>query len=189
MADLDHHLPAIVAGDPVAFGRWVAGAEPRLRDSLRPLAASVDTEAVLQESLLRIWQVAPRFVSDGRPDGLLRLAIRIARNLSFDELRKRRVDPASIESLEAAAAAGDESASSEPDPLLRKAIAECREKLDGKPARALEARLTSQGSESDEDLAARLSMKLNTFLQNVTRARRLLAECLKKRGVEFEVAR
>jgi hypothetical protein len=30
-------------------------------------------------------------------------------------------------------------------------------------------------------------MKTNTFLQNVTRARKLLAECLKKRGVALEV--
>jgi RNA polymerase sigma-70 factor (ECF subfamily) len=52
--DLDRHLPAIAAGDPDAFAPWVAGAEPALRDSLRPFAARVDTEAVLQEALLRV---------------------------------------------------------------------------------------------------------------------------------------
>ena len=70
MADLDHLLPGIVAGDADAFGRWVAGAELQVRDSLRPFAASVDAEAVLQESLLRVWQTAPDFKPDGRPNAL-----------------------------------------------------------------------------------------------------------------------
>ena len=78
--DLDVHLAAIVAGDTRAFGSWMAGAEARVRDSLRSFAQVVDTEAVLQETLLRTWQVAPRLVADGRPDGLLRMAIRIGRS-------------------------------------------------------------------------------------------------------------
>ena len=69
MTDLDRHLPGILAGDSSAFATWMAGAEPRLRASLRSFAVQVDTEAVLQETLLRVWQVAPRFVPDGRPDG------------------------------------------------------------------------------------------------------------------------
>ncbi len=187
--DLDLHLAGIAAGDPDAFGRWVAGAEGRLRDSLRPLAARVDVEAVLQEALLRIWQVAPRFVPDGRPDGLLRLGVRVARNLALDELRRARLDPASMEALEAALAAADPAAASSvaaPDPILRRTIAECRERLAGPPARALDARIASAGAEPDETLAARVGMKVNTFLQNVSRARRALADCLKRRGVELE---
>ena len=70
--DLDVHLAAIVGGDPRAFGSWMSGAEPRVRDSLRSFAQVIDVEAVLQETLLRTWQVAPRFVADGRPNGLVR---------------------------------------------------------------------------------------------------------------------
>lgn len=99
MADLDTHLSAIVAGDADAFGRWVAGAEPRVRGSLASFAAVVDTEAVVQETLLRIWQVAPRFRPDGRPDGLVRLAVRIARNLAVSEVRRARVAPAEADEL------------------------------------------------------------------------------------------
>src|SRR6185437_5928786 len=77
MTDLDVHFPAIAAGDAGAFGRWLAGAEPCLRQSLRPFAARVDTEAVVQEALLRTWQVVPRHAPDGRPNSLLRLALRI----------------------------------------------------------------------------------------------------------------
>ncbi|MCZ7684030.1 MAG: hypothetical protein M5U28_36765 [Sandaracinaceae bacterium] len=89
VSDLEQiQLAMIAAGDADVFATWMAGAEPALRAGLRRFAAHVDTEAVLQETLLRVWQVAPRFVPDGRPDGLLRLGHRIARNLAVSEIRK-----------------------------------------------------------------------------------------------------
>src|SRR5688500_5682625 len=88
--DLDRELPAIQRGDAGAFGRWMAAAEPELRRALRPLAASVDAEAVLQEALLRVWQVAPRLHPDGRGNSLLRLAVTVARNVAVSELRRLR---------------------------------------------------------------------------------------------------
>jgi DNA-directed RNA polymerase specialized sigma24 family protein len=182
MDDLDRYLPDIVAGDTTAFGRWFAGAEPRLRASLSSVAADVDAEAVLQECLLRIWQVAPRFVPDGREDGLVRLAIRIARNLAISELRRRRIVP----SLAAETVPDDSGMPSAPDPLLRRVIALCRDKLPSKPAAALAARLEGAW-QPDLELAATLGMKLNTFLQNVGRARKLLAQCLAAHGVDVEV--
>jgi DNA-directed RNA polymerase specialized sigma24 family protein len=185
-AELDSLVPLIAAGDAEAFGRWLAGAERRLRDSLRSFAAVVDTEAVMQEALLRTWQVAPRFAPDGRADGLLRLAIRIARNLAVSDLRRwdRRglVDVKEIEGI-----AGDLPPDPSPgdDPALRAAIEECRRQLPRQPARALAARLEGGGTERDERLAERLGMRLNTFLQNITRARRFLTECLRRRGLDM----
>jgi RNA polymerase sigma-70 factor (ECF subfamily) len=175
--DLDEHLPGIVAGEPAAYAAWLAGAEPRLRASLGTFADHVDTEAMLQEALLRVWQVAPRFRPDGKPNALLRLGIRIARNLAVSELRKRRgtVPPEPVEPWEEPAA---------PDPLLRRVIALCRERLPAKPATALMLRLTAVGR-PDMELATAAGMKLNTFLQNFTRARKLLAECLARHGVEL----
>jgi RNA polymerase sigma factor (sigma-70 family) len=188
MPDLDRHLPAIAAGDPDAFERWVAGAEPRVRSSLSSFAAAVDAEAVVQEALLRVWQVAPRFRPDGRPNGLLRLAVRIARNLAVSDLRARGrnvpEDDAGLAHLLDALAAAE--VPEWPDPLLRRLIEACREKLAGRPRAALEARLRAGGTEPDAALAARLRMRLNTFLQNVTRARKALAECLKRGGVDVE---
>jgi RNA polymerase sigma-70 factor (ECF subfamily) len=181
-------LPAIGAGDALAFARWLGGSEARLRDSLRSFAARVDVEAVLQESLLRVWQIAPRVVADGRPDPLLRVAIRIARNLAVSELRRSRSEPMDIEAMERLADAADDAAARPDrgaDPLLRRAIEECRRKLPRKPAEALQARLESGGAEPDDRLAERLRMRRNTFLQNVTRARRLLAECLRRRGIDL----
>jgi DNA-directed RNA polymerase specialized sigma24 family protein len=187
MLDLDVHLVAVAAGDAGAFGRWLAGAEPCLRQSLRSFAARVDTEATLQEALLRTWQVAPRHAPDGRPNSLLRMALRIARNLAIDEARRARVAPMPDEDLEQALVAAEApEAGSEPDPFLRRVIEECRALLPGKPAEALAARLAGGGAEPDEALAERLGMRLNTFLQNFTRARKLLAECLTKRRVNLD---
>jgi DNA-directed RNA polymerase specialized sigma24 family protein len=178
MIDLDVHLAAIIGGDRTAFASWLALAEPSVRDSLRSFAAVVDVEAVLQEALLRVWQVAPRFERDGRPNGLLRLGVRIARNLAVSELRRTRAEP--VEEIEVAI---DPRVS---DPLLRRVITDCRDKLPPKPRQVLDTRLANAGGNDDFELASGLGMRLNTFLQNFTRARQLLADCLRKHGIVIE---
>ncbi len=179
-------LASIGAGDSSAFGQWIAGAEPSLRQSLRAFAALVDTEAVLQEALLRVWQVAPKFVPDGKPNALLRFAVTTTRNAAISELRRSVPSKEQLDALEHELAAEVQVQPSPPDPFLREAILECRKKLPGQPGLALEQRLASGGAQDDAALAARLGMKTNTFLQNYGRARKLLAECLRKRGVELE---
>ena len=154
-------------------------AEPRIRLSLRSFAAVVDTEAVVQETLLRCWQVAPTLVGDGGEDPLLRMGVRIARNLSIDHARRARVVVAEPGVLEDRAA----TTPIEPDPHLRAAIAGCREKLPARPARALAQRLMGH-SMHDSQLAARAGMQLNTFLKNVSRARSLLKACLRRAGID-----
>ncbi len=177
---LDRLLPAIRSGDPSAFGQWMAGAEGRMRASLRSFAATVDVEAVLQEALLRTWQIAPRVEADGRPDSLLRVGVRIARNLAVSE---RRRGSGALPSDVVDDVYDDAPATA--DPLLRQTIARCAEGLPEQPARALQARLGSDGAEEDDALAERLGMRKNTFLQNFTRARKLLAECLERSGVNL----
>ena len=159
-------------------------AERPIRLTLRRFAARVDTECVVQETLLRVWQVAHRHTPDGKPNSLLRLAVRTARNLAIDEAR--RWCP------EIQSEVGDDSDGLENipgpdaphDPLLRERIMECLRRLPRRPGEAILSRLGSGGGASDYDLAAGLRMMLNTFLQNVTRARRLLADCLRQRGIE-----
>jgi RNA polymerase sigma-70 factor (ECF subfamily) len=182
MIDLDTELPAIAAGDADAFARFVAGAETRVRESLASFAAVIDVEAIVQECLLRVWQVAPRVEPDGRSNSLLRFSIRVARNLAVSETRRRRVDPALTSRLEREVI-DDACEPAVSDPLLREVIARCREKLPDKPAQALAARLDGPWR-ADAEIAATLGMRANTFLQNFGRARRLLAECLGKHGID-----
>ena len=177
-------LAAIATGDAHAFARWASSAEPSLRSSLRGFATSVDTEAVLQETLLRVWQVAPRFTHDGKPHALLRFAMRTVRNVAVSEWRKRG-KPDQQDALERHLAMESEIAPLAPDPFLRKQIKLCRDKLPGQPKVALEQRLAAGGTLDDETLAQRLGMSLNTFLQNFTRARKFLKECLEKAGVRL----
>ena len=182
MIDLDRHLSDIVAGDDQAFADWLVGAEPSIRRSLSSFAATVDTEAVLQEALLRVWQVAPKLTPDGRPNALLRLGVRIARNLAIDETRRDRVQTVTPERLDAVIEPVM------PDPILRQALEQCWQQLTGPPARAWMARTQGRRAirKSDRELAAELNMKLNTFLKNVGRARRALVACLQRRGVTLE---
>lgn len=187
-------LAAIAAGDADAFGRWLAGVERPLRESLRSFAATVDTEAVLQEALLRVWQVAPQLTHDGRPHALFRFASRVARNLTVSEARRRRTvplsalaapDPGDDELLRFAETHGARVEPALPDPGLQRALERCMDKLPKKPATALSARLRCEVL-PDAALAREAGMTLNTFLQNVTRARRFLLECLRRLGVPFD---
>lgn len=184
MTDLDELLPAIQAGDAEAFGRWMVAAEPSLRRSLRGFATQVDTEAVLQEGLLRVWQVAPRVTTDGQGNSLLRLAHTIVRNAALDEARRARtlretpsddLDPAAVRVHT-------------PDPFLRELIAACFEALPPTPKKLLTMRLTAAGGTHDKVLARRAKKKLNTFLQAITRAKKLLGQCLEGKGVSLEAS-
>mgnify|MGYP000004328248 CR=1 FL=1 len=177
-------LEAIVRGESGAFASWLAGAEPRIRRSLARFARAVDTEAVLQESLLRVWQVAPRFKPDGQPEALLRMGVRIARNLAISGARRRRAQQLDLDLLGEGAEAMPPM--DEPDPRLRGTIEQCREKLPRNPQRSLAARLERPGIR-DDVLAQSLGMNLNTFFQNIRRARLGLLDCLKRHGIELEI--
>jgi RNA polymerase sigma-70 factor (ECF subfamily) len=184
LPDSDLELTAIAAGDADAFARWLVTAELPLRRALRKYATAVDTEAVLQEALLRVWQVAPRCQPDGRAHGLLRMAMRITHNLAVSEARRHRLAP--TPSGDALPDTAVEPAAT-PDAAVRAAVAACRKKLPTQPARALTARLEADGQHADRELAERLGMQTNTFLQNITRARNLLAECLRRAGIDLEL--
>ncbi len=168
--------------DHEGFTDWVRRVEVPLRASLRRFARRVDVEAVLQEGLLRMWVLAPTLVLEG-DDASLRYALRLVRNLALREAeRLGRFDP-----LDPAGTENSTEATVDPeppsDPALRQAILDCIARLPQKPREALLARLRGQGLAPDRALAERLRMSLNTFLQNVVRARRHLARCLESRGI------
>ena len=111
----------------------------------------------------------------------MKFAFRVARNVALEEMRRYRldrfVDLDVLESMPEGRVEPDP-----PDPALGRAIVECMEQLPEKPRSALAARVNG-ACVPDRDLAQSLRMKANTFLQNIVRARRLLRDCLERRGV------
>ena len=102
------------------------------------------------------------------------------RNLAISEARRlKKLSPAELADLEQTP-----EGRVDPDPpsdaALRKAIMRCLAKLPRRPREALLARLRGG---NDRETAAGLNMRLNTFLQNIVRARRFLAECLESAGI------
>ena len=129
-----------------------------------------------------MWKLAPTIRIEGE-NGSLRFAMRLVRNLALTEARRlKRVTPVDLSRLESLP---DFRVDPEPasDPGLRRLIEKCLERLPPRPREALLARLRGQGRSSDRDLAVEVRMQPNTFLVNIVRARRLLADCLRQHGV------
>ena len=171
-------------GDVGAFASWMALVERPVRGSLRRFARAIDVESALQEAFLRIWIASQdherTFTGE---NGSLRFTLRIARNVALEEVRRARLDHL--------VALDDLDPSSEPsidptppsDPGLLRAIKGCVLRLRGKPRDALLTRLAHGHELGDRDVAASLGMAVNTFLQNVVRARKLVAACLEGKGL------
>jgi RNA polymerase sigma factor (sigma-70 family) len=185
VTSLEQAFAATRAGDPDGFAAWVHMIEPEVFSSLRRFSASVDVEAVVQECLLRMWKLAPLLDLEG-PNASLRYALRLARNLAVSEARRsgRRIaiEDEDLERLPEVRVEPDPV----PDPRLRRIIMECIEKLPERPRAALRARLDDAGLRPDRELASTVRMKVNTFLQNIVRARKLVSECLRRGGVDLK---
>jgi len=171
-------------GDGEAFAAWMGLVEIPLRRSLRRYARAVDVEGVVQETLVCMWLFAldPNRELEG-DHASLKYAYRVARNVALEEMRRYRQDGL----VELATLDGLPEGQIEPklpDPALARTIEDCLDRLPAQPRSALTARLRD-GSQPDRELAARLRMKGNTFLQNIVRARKLLRNCLEGRGVRL----
>ena len=158
--------------------------ERPIRFSLRAFARAVDVEGVVQETLLRMWTLAKdRERELTGENASLRFAIGMARNIARHEARRlgreRLLPPEDMPEVPTLPEASS-------DPRLAQVIAECLGRIAGRPLAALRARMDRQGHMPDRQIAKDLGMTLNTFLQNIVRARRQLAECLTRRHVPLE---
>jgi DNA-directed RNA polymerase specialized sigma24 family protein len=169
-----------------AFADWMGSCELPIRRSLERYARAVDVESIVQETFLRMWIIARDADRELTGENAsLRFAIGIARNLARAEGRRTgREHLLPPEELPDPPVPPDPV----PDPGLRRAIQECFQKLRGKPLTALAARLAHGFRSTDREIAASTGMTLNTFLQNVVRARKQVATCLEKRGIRLQEA-
>ena len=172
-------LQAIAQRNEAAFASWMGRSEESMRLSLRSFARSVDVEAVVQDALMRAWQVAPMLEPDGKPNVLLRWAVTVARNRARDIVRRsgRELPLDDLDDMPALPAVAPS------DPLLADRIKICFERLQGKPAVAFTTRLQASGRVSDRQLAEIASMTFDSFRQNLSRARKALEHCLERYGI------
>ena len=189
MTSIDDQFAAARGGDLASFTAWMGRVERPIRASLRLFARAVDVEAVVQETLMRMWLLATDREHARELSGenaSLRFAIGMARNLARNAARRiRREQFLPPDDLPEVAVRPDPA----PDPGLRRAIDECLNRLARRPREALLARLGAYQALADRALAESLGMSLNAFLQNIVRARRQLAECLRGKGVPLEEMR
>ncbi len=180
MTPIDEAWKLAREGSHGGFTSWVSFCEPQLRRSLRSFARAVDVEAIVNEGLTRMWVLAPTLRLSGE-DASLKFALRLVRNLAISEARRngRTVPIDDLGNHPEEVVAPDPPS----DPGLRRVLQRCLERLPGTARKALEARRTGR---PDRESAEKLTMRINTFLQNVTRGRRALAECLERNGVRVQ---
>jgi DNA-directed RNA polymerase specialized sigma24 family protein len=152
-----------------------------IRLAMRRFAQAVDIESVVQETFLRMWLLSQDKGRDlSGENASLRFAIGMARNIARSEARRwgreKLLPPEDLPEPVL-----------EPDPVsdpgLRRAIVECLKKVAAKPLQALRARMDLGGVIADRDIAEGIGMTLNTFLQNIVRARKQVAGCLERGGI------
>jgi DNA-directed RNA polymerase specialized sigma24 family protein len=170
---------AIARRDPEAFKKWFRLCEIRLKRSLRTYADTVDVEAIVQDTALKVWEHAPRLKPDGRPGFLLRWAFTVAHNAARTRSKREDRQDGLDERLEV-----PDLAHVLADPIFRGRIQRCREQLSGNPRSVLDARLADEGQHPDRILAAAIRMKDATFRKNLERARRALEKCLRGFGID-----
>jgi DNA-directed RNA polymerase specialized sigma24 family protein len=184
VSHLDTLFTAACGGDDEAFEAWMAEVELPVWKSLAPYARAVDVEGVVQETLLRMWMFATdRGHTLKGENASLRFALGMARNVARNEARRFRrevhLPPEGLPEPEVEPAPL-------PDPALARLIQVCMERLARRPREALQTRLERGHELPDRGLAEALGMTLNTFLQNIVRARKQLSGCLKEQGAPIE---
>lgn len=165
--------------DEVAFAALVDRyTEPLYRIVRRMVSDRMEAEAIVQEAFWRFWQALPRYDSD-RP--LLPYLAAIASNLARDYFRRQhRIEDVAVEDV--LEGASDEAPGPEQlvdDEHNRQRLAESVKALPF-AYRAVIA-LRYEAGMSYEEIAAALSLPLNTVRTHLRRAKELLRRSLEER--------
>ena len=179
-SEIDELFARVWMGDQQAFAQWMGRVERPIRMSLARFARAVDVEAIVQETLLRMWVLVSRHRRELEGENAsLRFAIGLARNLARSEARRmgrvRFLPPEDMPETPV-------EPTPVPDPGLAVAIRDCMGRLTAKLREVLQARITHGPHLHDREIAMGLKMKTNTFLQNVVRARQQMRKCLERKG-------
>jgi DNA-directed RNA polymerase specialized sigma24 family protein len=173
---------AIVRRDEDAFKRWLERIEITLRRSLRSFATVVDVEVVVQETAIRVWDLASTIVPDGRPAFLARWAATVARRKALNEVKRAQREVPLDESSDRF---DTQSVQAGADPFLRARIHSCHERLPTALRRVIDMILADGGQRPGRECAAESRISHDAFRQNLARGRRALVNCLKEHGIDI----
>jgi RNA polymerase sigma factor (sigma-70 family) len=177
----------IVARHADDFTRWFARCDILLKQTLRSFADTIDVEAVVQETALKVWQHAAAITPDGRTAFLFRWARTVALNAARTGARRathpaagyRRDDGRSNHRTDRHDETKDhDDRDRRIDPYLQDRIKRCVERLPPDQRRVLKARIDDEGRRADRDLAEALGITFDSIRQNLSRARKSLEKCL-----------
>ena len=175
--EIEALIEAVASGDRPAFEALYSATSAKLYGvALRVLRDRAEADDVLQETFLRIWNNADRYVATGLSP--MTWLITIARNLAIDKLRARRRPMADMDDAaelpdarpgpEAAAIAAGEAAR----------IGACLDELPTERADAV--RGVYLDGATYQELATRHGVPLNTMRTWLRRSLMRLKECLSR---------
>lgn len=173
--DVEKLIGRVALRDRAAFLSLYSATSAKLFGvCLRILGDRAESEDVLQEAYVRIWQRADQYAQRGYSP--MTWLITIARNLAIDHLRARRAPSAGTELLEMLP---DSAPNPEQAALAGEARAQLGLCLDGlEPTHADAVRRVYLDGDSYQDLATRHAVPLNTMRTWLRRSLQKLKECL-----------
>lgn len=178
IADIENDIVQCALGDRAAFSRLYSSTSAKLFGvCLRVLGNRTEAEDALQDVYVKIWRNADRYQVNGLSP--MTWLITIARNLSIDRLRSRKVKQgAGLDEAETlpSNAPGPEAltiAASERGQILN-----CMEELEADKSDAV--RRAYLEGETYQELADRYEVPLNTVRTWLRRSLIKLRECLSR---------
>jgi RNA polymerase sigma-70 factor (ECF subfamily) len=174
-------LHAVAAGDQAAFARLIGRESPRLLRFVGAILGSAEeAEDVVQEALLKLWEVAEAWTPDARIGTWLHT---VCYNRAVDRLRRRRklVDESVLEGI------ADESDGADALILRDEAGRSVRAAIDALPARQRSAILLFHFQDLPQSEAARvLGVSESAFESLLARARRQMKQILSAAGGDHD---
>jgi len=173
-------LAAYGRGDEAAARELMRRLTPRLFGyAMRMLRDRAEAEDVVQEAMLRLWRMAPGWVSGQAK--VSTWTFRVVANLAIDRIRRHRSAP-----LEAAGDPADENPGAEARLLDKARLSALRQAIAELPERQAVA-LTLRHLEgwSNPDIAEALDIGVEAAESLTARAKRKLAEMLGHRKEEL----
>ncbi|AML50732.1 sigma-70 family RNA polymerase sigma factor [Falsihalocynthiibacter arcticus] len=177
VADIEDFIVRTGLGDRAAFSSLYSATSAKLFGiCLRVLNNRAEAEDALQDVFVRVWQKANSYVVNGYSP--MTWLITLARNLSIDRLRARKISTASIEDVVELADSGPTPEAAAVQSSERTQIDNCLGELDVDHAASVRGAYLD--GDTYQDLANRAGVPINTMRTWLRRSLAKLKDCLSR---------